>query len=332
MAELFSEIYNCYFQVIKSLIEQKNCISEKEVNFHVKNTCFEESILYLLPKLTEEGWGFYEKQDGLLRSRLSENFYVPLTDLQKSYIKAILLDDKISLFLDDDEIEAINHAFSDVEPLYLPDDFYYYDRFSDKDDYKNPDYRRHFRTILSAIRNHEYIDVLYESRYHRRFHHICLPCRLEYSIKNDCFRLLTVEASAHRNPDASQTLRTPRVHTMNLSRFKEVMSTNQFAAQLPDINHLLRRSCYHEPVRILIKNRRNALERAMLQFANYEKNTRRLDEDTYECLIYYNKDTETELLIEILSFGPMIKVVGNETFLRLIKERLMKQAALPYTP
>lgn len=335
MTEIFSEVYNCYFQVIKSLIEQKSCITEKEADFHIKNTCFEESILYLLPKLTEQGWGFYEKKDGFLHSRLSENFYVPLTDLQKSYIKAILLDEKVSLFLDDEEIEAVNAAFSDVEALYLPDDFYYYDRFADKDDYKNPDYKKHFRTILSSVQNHEYIDILYESRCHRRLHHSYLPCRLEYSIKNDCFRLLTVEANAQQNPiephsrqnpPATHAKRSPRVITLNLSRIREVSPTGKIAKQLPNINQLLQRSCYHEPVRILIKNRRNALERAMLQFANYEKSTRRLDEDTYECLIYYNKETETELLIEILSFGPMIKVIGNETFLRQIKERLKKQA------
>lgn len=331
MAELFSEVYNCYFQVIKSLIEKKSRISEKEVNFHIKNTCFEESILYLLPKLTEQGWGFYEKQDGFLHSRLSEDFYVPLTDLQKSYIKAILLDDKITLFLDEEEIEAVGRAFSDIEPLYLPDDFYYYDRFSDKDDYKDPDYRNHFRTILSAIQNHEYVDILYESRFHRRLHHSYLPCRLEYSIKNDRFRLLAVESHANPDSDGTRTGRNPRVITLNLCRIREVKLTSRTVKQLPDINHLLKRSCYHEPVRILIRNRRNALERAMLQFANYEKSTRKLDEDTYECLIYYSKENETELLIEILSFGPMIKVVGNETFLRLIKERLKRQAALDHT-
>lgn len=293
MAELFSEVYSCYFQVIKSLIEKKSCISEQEVNFHIKNTCFEESILYLLPKLTEQGWGFYEKRDGLLHSRLSEDFYVPLTDLQKSYIKAILLDDKIGLFLDDDEIEAIGHAFSDVEPLYLPEDFYYYDRFSDKDDYKDPEYRKHFRTILSTIENHEYIDILYESRFHRR-----LPCRLEYSMKNDCFRLLAAASyTENQRTVSSRARRNPQVITLNLSRIHEVTLTSRTVKRLPDINHLLQRSCYQEPVRILIMNHRNALERAMLQFANYEKSTRKLDDDTYECLIYYNKDNEIELLI-----------------------------------
>lgn len=97
---------------------------------------------------------------------------------------------------------------------------------------------------------------------------------------------------------------------------------------MPNIDKAIKRSYYKEPARLLIKDRRNALERAMLQFANYEKSTRKLDSDTYECLIYYNKKTETELLIEVLSFGPMIKVVGNEAFLKLIKERLLRQAAL----
>ena len=136
-------------------------------------------------------------------------------------------------------------------------------------------------------------------------------------MKNDCFRLLAVDLR-----------RSPKVITLNLSRIHEVMLTSRTVRQPPDLNRLLQRAYYQEPVRILIKNRRNALERAMLQFANYEKSTRRLSDDTYECLLYYNKETETELLIEILSFGPMIKVLGNEAFLGQIKERLRRQAAL----
>lgn len=317
--ELFSEVYNCYFQVVKSLIEKKNYISESELNFRIQTSGFEESILYLLPKLTDNEWGFYEKRDGILYSKLSTDFYVPLNHLQKSYLKAILSDEKISLFLNDDEIAGLNAAFADVEPLFIPEDFYYYDRFIDKDDYQNPDYRKHFRMIISAIKNHEYLDILYEARFGQRVHHYYLPCRLEYSIKNDCFRLLAVEKHMERNP---------RIEILNLSRIKDVTLSGIKVNRLPNINRSLQRSYYKEPVRIIIKNQRNALERAMLQFANYEKSTRKIDENTYECLIYYNKKTETELLIEVLSFGPMIKVVGNENFLRLVKERLVRQSKL----
>ena len=78
----------------------------------------------------------------------------------------------------------------------------------------------------------------------------------------------------------------------------------------------------------MIKNRRNALERTMLHFSNYEKRTRKIDEDTWECLIYYNRSMETELLIEILSFGPTVKVTGPDSFVALVKERLKRQAAI----
>ncbi len=317
--ELFSEVYNCYFQVIKSLIEKTIYLPESELKSRIQDSGFEESVLYLLPKLTDNEWGFFEKRDGICYSRLSPDFYVPLTCLQKSYLKAILLDDKISLFLSDEEIAGLCGALADVEPLFVPEDFDYYDRFRDKDDYQSPDYRKHFRLIVDAVKNHEYLDILYEARFRQRVHHHYLPCRLEYSIKNDCFRLLAVE---------KHTVRNPRIEILNLSRIKDVSPSGIRVDRLPDINHSLQRSYNKEPVRIIINDRRNALERAMLQFANYEKSTRKIDDNTYECLIYYNKMTETELLIEILSFGPMIKVVGNEDFLRLVKQRLAYQSRL----
>ncbi len=317
--ELFSEVYNCYFQVISAFLQKDRRISEREMRFHINDSCFRESILYLLPRLTKQSWGFFEKKDGFLCSKLSEQFYTPLTDLQKSYLKAVLLDDKIRLFLSNTEIADINAVFSNIRPLYTPEDFFYYDRFADRDDYGNPDYRKHFQTLMAAILDRTYVDILYESRFGHRVRHIYLPCRLEYSIKNDCFRLLTVESHRQRNP---------RVEILNLSRIQAVTLTSKTAGKLPDINRILSRSYHREPARILIKDRRNALERAMLQFANYEKSTRRIDADTYECLIYYNKKMETELLIEVLSFGPMIQVVGNKDFLGLLKERLARQKAM----
>ena len=91
---------------------------------------------------------------------------------------------------------------------------------------------------------------------------------------------------------------------------------------------MIRKSYYHEPVRLLIKNQRNALERAMLHFANYEKKTKKIDENTWECLIYYNSSMETELLIEVLSFGPAIQVLGPASFLNQVKYRLSRQIKL----
>lgn len=45
----------------------------------------------------------------------------------------------------------------------------------------------------------------------------------------------------------------------------------------------------------------------------------------YKITVNYDKDDETEIVIRILSFGPMIKVVAPAHFENLIKERLIKQ-------
>ena len=46
------------------------------------------------------------------------------------------------------------------------------------------------------------------------------------------------------------------------------------------------------------------------------------------CSIYYDKADETELLIDILSFGPVVRVLGPEPFLGLIKARVRRQHRL----
>lgn len=316
---LFSDVYNCYYQVVKSLLEQKNYISNKELQYRVKEMGYEESILFLIPKLVSKEWHLYEKNGDIFVSKVSDEFYVPLTNLQRSYLKALLLDEKIRLFLDTEQLDLLENYLADATPLWQPEDFYYFDRFEDSDDYSDSDYRLRFRKILEAIKNCQYIDILYKSRHGNLVHHYCLPCRLEYSIKNDRFRLLAIK---------DHTLRNATVEIFNLNRMKEVAFMNQTAPKPPNLNRCLKRSYSLEPVCLLIKNERNALERAMLQFANYEKNTTRLDENTYQCLIYYNKYVETELLIEVLSFGPMIQVLGHEEFLELVKERLKIQYGL----
>ena len=67
----------------------------------------------------------------------------------------------------------------------------------------------------------------------------------------------------------------------------------------------------------------------MLHFSCYEKKIERLEEsDKYLCSIYYDKRWETELLIQVLSFGPVVKVIGPESFLKQIVDRVKKQSVL----
>ena len=70
---------------------------------------------------------------------------------------------------------------------------------------------------------------------------------------------------------------------------------------------------------------RNALERGMLHFSHLEKETVKLDENKYRITLVYNQDDETEILIRVLSFGPVLKVLEPEYFIRQIRKRLEMQ-------
>lgn len=317
--ELFSEIYSCYYQVLRHLLCNRNPLTIEEIRSHICREGFEESLLSIIPKLEHGDWNLFERKGGLYLSRLKSDFLTPLSNLEKSYLKALLSDPRICLFLSPEQEETLNQMLASVSPLWKQEHFFCYDRFTDGDPYTHELYRRHFRTLLLAQKESRYVDIDYNAPSGNRVHHYYVPARLEYSVKNDKFRLLALKNSGSNGM---------RLEILNIARIQSLHLTEKTLSSQVDLNAMIQKSYYREPLRLQIVNRRNALERAMLHFANYEKNTRKTDENTYECLIYYNQSMETELLIEILSFGPMLKVLGNEKFLRSLKERLRKQKRL----
>ncbi len=311
--ELFSERYSCYYQVLRHLLLHQDALSIQDIRAQISKEGFEESMLSIIPKLESGEWNLFDRDGALYLSKISPSFVTPLSNLEKSYLKALLSDPRIGLFLDRGQIGFLQRMLASVTPLWTPEQFYYYDRFAGGDPWEDEAYRTIFRTLLHARKNRQYVDIDYNAPNGRRIHHYYVPARLEYSVKNDKFRLLALKHTGRGKM---------RLEILNLARIKSVVPTDMKLSSAVDLNALIQSSYYKEPLRLRIVNERNALERAMLHFANYEKNTRKLDENTYECLIYYNQNMETELLIEVLSFGPMLTVTGNDRFLALLKARL----------
>ena len=63
----------------------------------------------------------------------------------------------------------------------------------------------------------------------------------------------------------------------------------------------------------------------LLHFSHFEKQAEKIDDEHYKLILKYDKDDETELVIRILSFGPMVKVIEPYNFVELIKKRLEMQ-------
>lgn len=298
---IFSEVYGVYFRTVAEILAcaSKEPVTEKKIREIVEREAFAESVLTIPAALKDGRWPFLDKEG---RSRLKQKPGMPLTTLEKRWLKALLQDVRISLF------EPSCEGLEDVEPLFTPDMFVYFDRYADGDPYGDWQYVEHFRMVRTAIKEGRRLRIRYRMRKGKECRVVCVPCKLEYSAKDDKFRLLGL-VGGHGT-------------TINMARILECrfLPECEKGAKLP--------ACEKRKVELLLTDERNALERAMLHFSHFEKVTERLDEKHYHFLLRYDKEDETEVLIRILSFGPRLKVIAPEEFAGEIRARLERQKKL----
>ena len=297
---IFSELYGTYYNTIAKILKSAvdHPLQKNEINRIISEEAFGESILNIVPAIEEERWQLISK-DGT--TPLKNVPSMPLTTLQKRWLKAISLDPRIRLFSDS------LPDFPDVEPLFTKDDYCIFDSYADGDPYEDEKYIKNFRIVLDAVRNRYPLKVNMTNRNGCISYVVIMPEYLEYSEKDDKFRLIS---SGCRYGD-----------TVNLGR---IVSCKQYDKTF-EVRPFQSRQERPATVEFELIDKRNALERVLLHFAHFEKEAERLDGDRYLVRITYNKDDETELVIRILSFGPMIKVVSPQSFVNLIKERLINQ-------
>ena len=72
---LFSEVYNSYYQILQSLLKYPEGFTLDDLKSKVKEQGFEESLLYLIPKLSSNEWSLCEKDGTHYISTLSDKFY-----------------------------------------------------------------------------------------------------------------------------------------------------------------------------------------------------------------------------------------------------------------
>lgn len=302
---LFNEIYSSYFNVVADVLARacEGNLQESDINEIIAKKAFGESVLNIPSALKNQEWKLLtENMDTPLLSKPT----MPLTTLQKQWMKALLNDPRIQLF------NPSTEGLENVEPLYKQEWLEYYDRYSDGDDFENEKYIETFRLILQALREYRKISVKYKGprrKHNRNF----IPYRLEYSSKDDKFRLIAIGEDVINGQPV----------TMNLGRIKEVRLLGHYPSEVydpPEPNN--------KEIVVELVNERNCLERFMLHFSHLEKEAEKIDNMHYRIRMKYDRDDETEILIRVISFGAKVKVVSPDRFINLIKERLEKQQEL----
>lgn len=296
---IFNEIYSAYFNTVAKILDEATAhpLSKKEMRKIIEKYAFSESILTIEPALVNEQWQLMNP-DGSTHIKHAPT--LPLTTLQKRWLRAISDDPKIKLFTD--EI-----LFPDEKPLFTSENYTIFDKYSDGDPYSDENYKKNFRTILDALKNKYPLKIYLISPKKIEKEIVIMPEYLEYSEKDDKFRLIVSGCEYYRIVNVGTIV--------SCSRFTEPF--------FPDSSNMFD----PEPRSVVFEltDERNALERVLLHFAHFENQTRKIDDKHYLVTLYYLQADEIEILIRILSFGQMIKVIEPDDFVKRIKERLIKQ-------
>ena len=296
---IFNEIYSAYYNAVAKILSTLTASrgTERDLKKIVDELAFGESALTILPALKSGRWQLVTQD---LATPIKREPTMPLSTLEKRWLKAISLDKRIKLF------DLKPRGLDGVEPLFTEEDFTVYDKYSDGDPYDDEGYISRFKVILEATRRGLPLKLEMTSRTGETVFRRCIPTRLEYSEKDDKFRMYT---SGSRHSYA--------INLAKITRCKLYEGEKLVSAREP--------SPKRECVTLEITDRRNALERVMLHFAHFEKQAEMIDGKKYRLTVTYNKDDEPELVIRVLSFGPLVKAVAPENFVNLIKEKLKKQ-------
>ena len=305
---LFSEIYSAYYNIVASIIScsQQGKLDSDLLFKIVKESAFPESFMTIGSALETGKWPLVKKD---YSTNIQNIPTMPLSILQKRWLKALCNDKRIRLFVSDEVLERLKNQLQDVEPLFTENDYYLYDKYSDGDPYDDSEYIKNFRTVLEAIHQKKTISVEYTGRFGQQKRFICAPCKIEYSEKDDKFRIISKIKNRH------SILNIARINSCELTDNSKVDDISE--EDLPDNRRT--------SVTLEIYDERKAMERVMLAFAHFEKSAVQVSDEVYRLTLNYDSFDEIELVVRVLSFGPMVKVIEPESFRNLIQERISKQ-------
>lgn len=318
---MFSTLNSRYYDCMQAVLEaaSSEAIASKEIYKIINGIGFEETASILGPKLLNphdsDGYRLLNKEGAGYVSILKNPPKKQVTTMELSWLKNMIQDQKINLFLEDETLEVLENALEDVEPLYPESIFESIHVKEQGDDYISSDYSYVFKLLSIGIREKKAVKIHYEASKGRRIVSTFMPTGFLYSMKNDKIQVQLLRLSKDYI----------RPYTFDLSRIKAIEIVDKKLSPILDLDYEQK----ERVVEIELTNMRNAFERCFIQLSHYKRQSE-YDEKTGKCRIKisYEGNYESELLILLMSFGPALEVLGPESFRKQMVERLRQQFVL----
>ncbi len=336
---IFQSFYNRYYKIFDRLLTQavNQPLSKSDISEAIRADGFAETPLVLMPALTDEKCPdtyplLRKTEDDTFVSRLKHAPSRPFTEAERRWLKSQCADPTAKALLSTHVHEKLNTLLADEAPLYEPTDFLWHSQAANKDPWESPTYQQHFQLLQQAITTNQVVLINYNGAKGNRLSTYYLPHRLEYSQRDGKTRVL-VTPMKRRSFHRLMRLNLSRIDSIELTGrnvdterqiYKRKRTTQDPA--LIDSDEL--KKPLTRELELEVSNFRNGIERCFYQFSIYTR-TAVYDESSGLCRlkIDYLPSDESELMIQVLSFGPAVKVIGPEAFKTALIERLNWQEA-----
>ena len=309
---LFSEVYGTYYNTMAKILKKalNEQLTADGIYSCIMENAYSESVVPITDAIEKEKWQLlkFNREKNHLSPIVKHNPEMPLTNLQLQYLKALLHDKRIRLF--DLDFDYFEKQLSLVEPLWQSGDYEVFDKYHDGDNFEDESYKKRFRMILEAKQKNLALDFTLRNRHGKEFKVTGIPEKIEYSEKDDKFRVML----AGKN----------ETNTINLGRILAL----KYAESSQKLFLSDSWEADKDTIVLELTDERNALERVSLHFANLKKKTTKIGDNKYRIELEFSRDDETEMVIRLLQFGPVIKVLEPVYIVGEIQKRLGMQLRL----
>lgn len=318
---LFDETENKYYEFISYLLQNEQRYSKSDVNNLVENHLTGEPDFDVTDTIFSDKEGeelVFCYKEGKYVPILETDFPVRMGTIEQQAAKSLLEDEYIRQFLSEETIGKLKASTQDIKCDWSTLDIQVKNVFSGGVIEHTRKYGLVISLIAKAIKEHRSIvyDNVCEGKFEYRNASV-FPVRIEFSIKNDRFRICAYESTQYRfikmNLDTMENIQiSEEVYEEDLeAEYKEFLKSNTRTIKL-DV----------EPVD-------HVIERCFRIFSYYDRKARYDRQDNkYRLEISYLKFDETEVIKDILSLGGYATVIEPRQIQKKVYRRVLAASKL----
>lgn len=326
--ELFHEYKNKYFHLVLKILNLcQNGLCKDDVLKIIEDEEYDERLIskdfktfegMILNEYEDDSLNLLKEKDNRYYSILNREGSIPVkirfSNIEKTWLNGMIQDKTAKELLGEEIVNKLSESLKDIHEG-NNNVIEFTNKNVNKFEYDFKKLNRIFFTILDAINNEKlliYTNVDRDGNEHKD--KLAIPLRIEYSLKDDKFRV------------SMYSIEDKRPIKVNLHTLKEINVTEKSSnLKREDLIKKLKEKKYcEEPVTIILKDKRGAMERCFMSFSSFERSSKLIDSNTYEVDIYYYTFQEDDVISKIISLGPYVTVKGPERIRNTVIEKIKK--------